>query len=224
MTSILVLGATGRTGSAVLSNLPPDVTTIVALRAPEDGARLPALKKPPARVRVDINDEISLRNALDTVEVVVNAIRLRGNIPTDGLVTLHDRILAAGRQARGKAPRIVTVGGAGALRLPGGHRFWESPTFPHTTLPRGRAHAALRDHLETAHTGGEWAYLIPPPTYDPDGAATGRWERSVPGPDESAFTRRAVSYADFGAAVADAATDNLNGTRLIAWPTPTRKS
>lgn len=50
------------------------------------------------------------------------------------------------------------------------------------------------------------------------GAATGRWERLAPADDETAFTARAISYADFGAAVAEVATSSATGAQLIAWP------
>lgn len=70
-----------------------------------------------------------------------------------------------------------------------------------------------------ASAGQGWAYLIPPPAYDPAGPATGRVVEWAPSADESAFLRRAVSYADFGAAVAAHALGNngVPGTRLIAW-------
>lgn len=217
MTRILILGATGRTGTAVLENLPADVTTIAALRTPHDVHRLSSPGNAITHVTVDITDLDSLRNALNDVTVVVNAVRLRGDIHESELIDLHERIVTAGEQAGGGSPRIVTVGGAGALRLPEGRRFWESPAFPQATLPRGRAHAALRDHLETVHAEDAWTYLIPPPTYDPDGTATGRWERFAPSSDESAFTTRAISYADVGAAVTDATINGGESTHLVAW-------
>ena len=58
----------------------------------------------------------------------------------------------------------------------------------------------------------------PAPAYDPDGPATGRWERVPPAKDETSFTARAISYADFGAAVAEVAAGVDTGTQLIAWP------
>ena len=64
----------------------------------------------------------------------------------------------------------------------------------------------LRDHLEAGNAGSEWAYLIPPPVYEPEGPTTARWDRVSPSTDETAFTRQAISYADFGAAVAETST------------------
>ena len=218
MTRILLLGATGRSGAAILSALPAEAEVGAALRAPTDTSRLVRSAARVRHVLFDLADPASIQAAMDGIEVVVNAIRLREDIAATELIGVHQRLLAAGVGAPGGAPRIVTIGGAGALRLPGGERFWQTPVFPRVTLPRGRAHAALRDHLESGEAGDAWAYLIPPPAFDPNGPATGRWERLVPAADETPFIQRAISYADFGAAVAETAMAADAGTQLIAWP------
>lgn len=219
MSRILLLGATGRTAAAILTTLPGTVEVTAALRAPGDVGRLADTRAALETVLVDITDTGSLRQAIAGDQVVVNAIRLREEIEPTELAALHDRIVTASAEANGGNPAlVVTVGGAGALRLPDGRRFWQDPAFPSRTLPRGRAHAELRDHLEAGSAGERWSYLIPPPAYLLDGAATHRWETLAPSSDESAFTRRSISYADFGAAVAQAVTSETVGTRLIAWP------
>lgn len=212
MTRVLVLGATGRAGSAVLTELPTSSNVVAALRSPSDTDRLPAAAS--ARVEttvVDITDPGSLRQAAGDVDVIVNAIRLRGDIPPAALVDLHDRLVSA----TAAHTWIVTVGGAGALRLLGGKRFSEHPAFPGKTLPRGIAHARLRDHLESGQTGTRWTYLIPPPAFDPDGLRTGRFHAGAPSSDETAFTRKSISYDDFAVATARAALEQWEGTFLI---------
>ena len=92
----------------------------------------------------------------------------------------------------------MTVGGAGSLHLPGQRRFWQSPTFPTRTLPRGRAHAELRD-----------------PAFVPEGRATGSYRVWRPSEDESEFTHRSIGYADFALALADAVEQNWTGTCLV---------
>lgn len=219
MTRILVLGATGRTAAAILTALPSTVEVTAALRNPTDIDRLASTSAQLETTLVDISDTESLRRAVEGAGVVVNAIRLREGIDPTELVALHERIVTASTEANGGAPaRIVTVGGAGALRLPGGKRFWQDPRFPSRALPRGHAHAVLRDHLEVGNAGNEWAYLIPPPAYAPDGPVMGRWEAIAPSTDESAFTARTISYADFGTAVVDHVGSNETGTHLITWP------
>lgn len=218
MTHVLILGATGRTGAAILKALPTDAKATAALRNPGDVNRLAATAASIDHIVLDIADPGSLRRALQGANVVVNTIRLREDIAASELITLHERIVATCDSSPDGVPRIVTVGGAGALRLPGGQRFWETSAFPQATLPRGRAHSALRDHLEAGNAGEAWTYLIPPPAYDPDGPVTGQWERVATGADETTFTTRAISYTDFGAAVAEISTGEETGTQLIAWP------
>lgn len=211
MTRVLVLGATGRAGSAIITELPADSEVTAALRSGTDTDRLPERAQGPAARVVDIDDPASIRAAAHDVEVIVNAIRLRGDIAPDALVRLHDCVQAAAPDAW-----IVTVGGAGSLHLPGGRRFWEHPSFPARTLPRGIAHARLRDHLASGAAGERWTYLIPPPAFDPEGPRTGHVATTRPSADETAFaTSGAISYADFAVAAAHRATSPTAGTLLI---------
>ncbi|KAB1654566.1 NAD(P)H-binding protein [Pseudoclavibacter chungangensis] len=218
MTRILILGATGRTGAAILAHLPAGIEATAALRDQADTARLAKTAASLTSTVVNVDERTSLTQTMHGFDVAVNAIRLRDDIAPTELVAVHDRLIEASTKANGAPSRIVTVGGAGALRLPDGRRFWQDPGFSEPTLPRGRAHAVLRDHLEAGDAGSEWAYLIPPPVYRPEGPTTECWERVAPSADETAFTRRAISYADFGAAVTEVITDEDEGTHLISWP------
>jgi len=83
-------------------------------------------------------------------------------------------------------------------------------------LPRGRAPAALRDHLESGTTSSNWAYLIPPPGYVPEGRFTGAYRRLAPSDDERALLRSTISYEDFSLALADAIHEHWSGTHLIS--------
>ena len=74
-----------------------------------------------------MDDDAGMVAALTGIDVVVNAIRLREDIPRMALVDCHERLIAA-RDAT-KDVQFIHVGGAGALRLGDGHRFWESPDF-----------------------------------------------------------------------------------------------
>ncbi|MGV0838308.1 NAD(P)-dependent oxidoreductase [Mycolicibacterium thermoresistibile] len=215
MTTVLLLGATGRAGTEVLTHLPDETRVVAALRAPGDESRLPATDHRTHPVVVDSTDRTSLRQAARGADVIVNAIRLRGDIGPTALIDVHQRILDAVEDLDTE-PLVVTVGGAGALRLSDGTPFWQHPAFPVPTLPRGRAHDRLRTHLEAGLAGTGWSYLIPPPAFDPDGAATGRYAAWPAAVDETAHTRRAVSYADYAAAVAAAVNERWTGTRLIA--------
>ena len=213
MKRVLVLGATGRSGSAVISHLSGRVEIVAGLRTEVDRNRLPGDACIAGTALVDLASIASLQRAMRDMDAVVNAIRLREDIPATALVDLHRLILNAAPDAH--PPLIVTVGGAGSLHLPGQHRFWQSSAFPARTLPRGRAHAELRDHLEAGYAGRHWAYLIPPPAFVPEGQATGGYRVWRPSEDESGFTRRTIGYADFALAVADAVEQGWTGTCLV---------
>lgn len=211
MTRILVLGATGRAGSATLTHLVGRTDPIAGVRAGHDPVRLPAQVR---TALIDLDDPDTMREAARDVDVVVNAIRLRGDIPDTALIDLHHSILDAAPDP--SSLTVVTVGGAGSLRLPGGIRFWQDSAFPAPTLPRGRAHAKLRDHLEAGHAGDRWAYLIPPPAFAPDGPVSGTYRSFESGADESAFTQCSISYVDYALALASTAAERRLGTALIA--------
>ena len=210
MKRVLVLGATGRSGSAVISHLSGRVEIVAGLRTEVDRSRLPGDACIAGTARVDLASIASLQRAMRDMDAVVNAIRLREDIPATALVALHHLILDATPSTH--PPLVVTVGGAGSLHLPGGRRFWQSPAFPTRTLPRGRAHAELRDHLEAGTAGG---HRIPPPAVVPEGQATGSYRVWRPSEDESEFTRRSIGYADFALALADAVEQNWTGTCLV---------
>ena len=214
MKTILVLGATGRTGRFVCKYRPDDATVYAGLRQASyvegqrslpDGADAPRV--------VDIDDHTSLSTALEGVDVVVNAIRLREDIATSALVELHQSIVAARDTSR--ALSIVHVGGAGALHMDDGRRFWETPGFPAITLPRGIGHARLRDYLEQHEQPCQWVYLIPPPQYVPDGPYQGRYSRIPGGEREQTFLTDGISYEDFAAALVDAVREEWHGVWLI---------
>ncbi|WP_017572099.1 NAD(P)-dependent oxidoreductase [Nocardiopsis halotolerans] len=216
MTRVVVLGATGRAGSAVLTQLPPEVQATAALRKPDDLSRLPVSDGSVTGVVVDIDDTESLRRATAEADVVVNAVRLRGDIDPMALVDLHERVTEATRSSANASVLVVTIGGAGALMMPDGTRFWQHPSFPEVTLPRGRAHARLRAHLEAREDGPPWAYLIPPPAFVPEGPRTGNHSMWPPAADESDFRGRSISYTDFADAVCTVVEGRLTGVRLVA--------
>lgn len=118
MKTILVLGATGRTGRSVLKHRPDGATVYAAVRRAGPGAPLPEGADAP-RV-VDIEDQAGLSAALEGVDAVINAIRLRGDIAATALVGLHQSIVAARDTSRDL--HVVHVGGAGSLRVGGGRR------------------------------------------------------------------------------------------------------
>ena len=109
MKRVLVLGATGRSGSAVISHLSGRVEIVAGLRTEVDRSRLPGDACIAGTALVDLASIASLQRAMRDMDAVVNAIRLREDIPATALVDLHRLILDAAPGAH--PPLIVTVGG-----------------------------------------------------------------------------------------------------------------
>ena len=206
-----MLGATGRAGSAIIRELPADARVVAAVRAASDSARLPGSHRSLQSAVIDLNDPDSIGPPAIEADVIINAVRLREDIGPEALIDLHETI----RMAAAEDAWIVTVGGAGSLHLPGGQRFWQHPAFPAQTLPRGIAHAGLRDHLEAGASGHRWSYLIPPPRFEPDGVRTGRYVIDSAAAEPTFARTAAISYADFALATARCAMARTAGTRLV---------
>lgn len=215
MTRLLLLGATGRTGNSILRQLSEHehIQGTAAIRDVSDSSRLPKTKQPIHTTIVDIDNSLSLRKATSEADIIVNVIRLRGNIPRTALVTLDRRIREGVEDIEGRL--IITVGGAGSLHTFHDQRFWQDPAFPKRTLPRGIAHAELRDYLEEL-PHASWSYLIPPPAYIPDGLRVGTYKRWQASNDEMEFLKKSISYEDFATAVCDTVKKRWQGVHLIA--------
>lgn len=215
MTRLLLLGATGRTGNSILRQLSENenIQVTAAIRDTSNFSELSKTIQPIRTKIVDIDSTFSLHNATFQADIIVNAIRLRGNIPPLALVSLDKRI----RESIGDMENrlIITVGGAGSLHMLNGKRFWEDPNFPKRTLPRGMAHAKLRDYLEDLPQTS-WAYLIPPPAYIPNGLRVGTYKRFEAPSDEIDFLKKSISYEDFAIAVCDAIRERWKGIHLIS--------
>lgn len=214
MTDVLLLGATGRTGNALFNHRPASARVYAGLRLRDGVQPHPIPENADGTRAIDLDDPTRMRKALTGIDIVVNGIRLREDIPATALVNLHDRLVEAGDDT--KAPLIIHVGGAGALHMGDGRRFWQDPAFPTETLPRGIAHAALRDYLESDAASKPWAYLIPPPSYQPEGEFTGTYRRWSPTSDERPFVPTRISYEDFALALAEAIREGWTGTHLIS--------
>lgn len=217
MSTVVVFGAAGRSGRACTLELLASGHRVVA--AVRDPARAGHPLDPRVTVvTADAFDPAAVAGAARGCDAAINAVRLPGDIPPDSLVSL-DTSLRRGLTDAGSR-WLVTVGGAGALHLSSGERFWQHPLFPVTTRPRGIAHALLRDHLESSQADNiSWSYLVPPPVLEPEGARTGTVLSHPPREVEETHLDRSISYADFAIALADRAVrPGPEGVALVSGP------
>ncbi|MER7506045.1 NAD(P)-dependent oxidoreductase [Nonomuraea pusilla] len=192
---ITVFGAAGGVGRRVLAEAVDrghDVTAVV-----RDPARRPGL---PGRVvagdAAAVEDVVRLSAGQD---VVISATRPAPGHEQD-LVTTAEALLAGLART---GVRLLLVGGAGSLTVPGGGALVDTPDFPPDWRPIA---LACGDQLDAcrADTAVDWAYLSPPALLEP-GVRTGRYRL---GRDElltDASGRSEISMEDLAVALLDEA-------------------
>ncbi len=195
---IALYGATGNIGHSLLAEAlrrGHQVTAIVR----GDTSRLPAAPGLTV-VSGDVTRLDSVASQVAGHDAVIGS--LSGRRDGDAHLAVDAaRTLLAGAQNAG-VPRVLWVGGAGSLTVPGGARLMDSPAFPEDYRPEAEAGAAILD-LFRADTGAtNWTYLSPPAEIGP-GERRGSFRL---GGDElvtDAEGRSRISYDDYAIALLD---------------------
>jgi uncharacterized protein len=195
---ITVIGAAGFVGSRVVTEAVArghDVTAVV-----RDGSRAAVV---PAGVRVRSGDAADIADVAmlgDGQDAVVAATRPPAG--REGELVANTKALLAG--LAGTGARLVVVGGAGSLAVPGsgGRLVAEDPDLVEPDY-RGIARAGVRQLAACrAAVDVDWTYVSPPAALLP-GARTGRYRL---GGDEllvDAAGRSAISVEDMAMALVD---------------------
>ncbi|KIF77397.1 NADH-flavin reductase [Streptomyces sp. 150FB] len=198
---ITVFGAAGNTGSRIVAEALArghEVTAVV-----RDSARflqLPAGASPRVGDAADVNDVVQLGAGQD---VVIGATRPPAG--SEGELAAVAEALLTG--LAGSGARLLVVGGAGSLTVPGSDctLVVDDPTY---VLPAWRDIAlACNDQLAVFRGGNDsggvdWVYLSPPAILEP-GERTGSYRL---GADEllvDAAGNSAISMEDFAVALLD---------------------
>ncbi|RLU89271.1 NmrA family transcriptional regulator [Streptomyces griseocarneus] len=200
MKSIVVFGAGGRAGTAVVTE---------ALRR---GARVTAIVRDPEKYKAlgglgatvvagDVRDAASVATVAAGHDAAVHAAAPSDAEPTEFFVGAANALL----DGLGKAgvSRLATIGLAANLEVAPGVRMMDTPDFPAEYRPFADAHAAALGVLRAAAGGVDWVVLTPPVMFDPDGPRTGAYRTggdSMLANDEGVSH---VSYADFAIAIVD---------------------
>lgn len=188
MSTIAIIGATGRAGSQLLEEALRRGHSVTAI------ARNTASLGPRARVvakEVDVLDAKALQAALAGHDAVISAAHF-ATIPASA-------ILGPVKQAGVK--RLLVVGGAGSLLLPGGGKVIDSPGFPEEYRAEASAGGVYLDTLRQERDL-DWTFLSPSAEFV-EGDRTGKFRL---GQDElliDAQGRSWITFADFAIAMID---------------------
>ncbi|WP_411102775.1 NAD(P)-dependent oxidoreductase [Streptomyces sp. cmx-4-9] len=164
MAKIALFGATGSIGTRVLQEALArghEVTAVV--RDPSKLTGGAADGKGCAVVLGDVLDPASVAVAGAGHDVVVSTFGPGAGDP--GALVNAAKSLVGGVQSLGADspwPRLVTVGGAGSLRTPGGPLVWDAADVPEPVLALMHAHGDALDFLRTVPVEEvRWTSLSP---------------------------------------------------------------
>ncbi|WP_300161085.1 NAD(P)H-binding protein [Solidesulfovibrio sp.] len=197
---IAIIGATGYVGSVVLQEALArghEVTAVV-----RHVEKLPSHPKLTARA-VDVADVAGLAEALAGSQAVIHAYAPPRDLPVDARIAAQRQGTRAILDAMKRAGvgRILAVGGAGTLVVPGGGRNMDRPDFPKEWEGGARSTAEVKEMLRL-EPGIEWTFLSPSHLLVP-GERTGAFrlglDELLVGPDGESR----VSLADYAMALLD---------------------
>ena len=191
---ILVFGASGAVGSRVVQEAVGrghQVTTV---------SRSPALRPSAHHRQGDASDPEDVAALSEGHDVVISATRPRPGLEGELVDAAKGLLLGL----RGSGVRLILVGGAASLLVPGLEvPLLETPDFPASLLPIALACNEQYD-LVRAGTGIDWTYVSPPALLEP-GVRTGRYrlgrDHLVTADDGSS----SISMEDFAIALVDEA-------------------
>ena len=188
MSKIAIIGATGRAGSQLLEEALRRGHTVTAIARNTDkiGVRPGVTAK-----QVDALDAQALEQAIRGNDVVISAAHF-ATLPPEAVI---NPVKKAG------VKRLLVVGGAGSLLLPGGSRVIDSPGFPEEYKAEASAGSVFLDTLRQ-EKDLDWTFLSPSAEFV-ETARTGKFRL---GRDEllvSSEGRSWISFADFAIALID---------------------
>jgi putative NADH-flavin reductase len=189
MSTIALIGATGRVGSRLLEEAlrrGHSVTAVARNASAKLGDRAGV-----KTVDADVLDAAALQKAVAGHDAVFSAARFAG-IPPQAII---EPVKRAG------VPRLLVVGGAASLFAAPGVKLFDTPTFPEAYKAEAAAGGVLLDALR-AEKDLDWSFLSPSAEFVP-GERTGTFRLGGDDLLVSASGRSWISFEDFAIAFLD---------------------
>ena len=188
MSKIAIIGATGRAGSQLLEEALRRGHSVVAIARNTDKLAV----RPGVTVKqVDALDANALEQAISGSDVVISAAHF-ATLPASAVI---------GPVKKAGVKRLLVVGGAGSLLLPGGGRVIDSAGFPAEYKAEASAGAEFLDVLRQ-EKDLDWTFLSPSALFD----GTERTGKFRLGQDDllvSSDGSSSISFADYAIAMLD---------------------
>ncbi|MFY1583830.1 NAD(P)-dependent oxidoreductase [Micromonospora sp. WMMD734] len=203
MTRIVVFGAGGRAGRAIVAEAAGRGHDVVAVV--RDTARHADLTgRGVGLVAGDVTDRSQVAGLVGGAGAVVNAAAPGlgddpGRFFTAAVGALVDAVAGTG------GGRLVGIGLSAYLDVAPGVRVMDTPGFPAQFRGFAGAHAAALDVLRAAPATVEWSVVVPATEFDPQGERTGTYRAGDTRLLTDADGASRISYRDFAVAVVDEA-------------------
>lgn len=188
MSKIAIIGATGRAGSQLLEEALRRGHTVIAIARNTDKLAV----RPGVTVKqVDALDAEALQHTISGSDVVISAAHF-ATLPASAVI---------GPVKKAGVKRLLVVGGAGSLLLPGGGRVIDSEGFPAEYKAEASAGAQF---LETLRQEKEldWTFLSPSALFDGT-ERTGKFRLGTDDLLVDSDGNSSISFADFAIAMLD---------------------
>lgn len=188
MSKIAIIGATGRAGSQLLEEALRRGHSVTAIARHTDKIE----PRPGVTIKtVDALDASALQQAISGSDVVISAAHFATLAP--------EAVIAPVKKAGVK--RLLVVGGAGSLLLPGGGKVIDSPDFPEAYKTEASAGSIFLDTLRQEKEL-DWTFLSPSAEFI-EGERTTTFRLGQDDLLVSAEGRSWISFADFAIAMLD---------------------
>ena len=188
MSKIAIIGATGRAGSQLLEEAlrRGHSVTAIARDTAKIGARAGVVSK-----SVDALDAEALQAAIAGHDVVISAAHF-ATLPASAVI---------GPVKNAGVKRLLVVGGAGSLLLPGGGRVIDSEGFPQEYKTEASAGALFLQNLRQEQQL-DWTFVSPSAEFV-EGERTGTFRIGQDDLLVSAQGRSWITFADYAIALLD---------------------
>ncbi|MEZ1315478.1 NAD(P)-dependent oxidoreductase [Pseudomonas fluorescens] len=188
MSKIAIIGATGRAGSQLLEEAlrRGHSVTAIARDTSKIGERAGVVSK-----NVDVLDAQALQAAVTGHDVVISAAHF-ATIPSAAVI---EPVKKAG------VKRLLVVGGAGSLLLPGGSRVIDSEGFPEAYKAEASAGAVFLEDLRREQQL-DWTFVSPSAEFV-EGERSGTFRLGQDDLLVSSAGRSWITFADYAIALID---------------------
>lgn len=188
MSKIAIIGATGRAGSQLLEEALRRGHSVVAIA--RNTGKLPERDGVTVK-QVDALDAHALQQAVSGSDVVISAAHF-ATLPAAAVI---------GPVKEAGVKRLLVVGGAGSLLLPGGGRVIDSEGFPAEYKAEASAGAEFLDVLRQ-EKDLDWTFLSPSAEFV-ETERTGKFRLGQDNLLVSSAGRSWISFADYAIALID---------------------